>query len=47
MWEYKVGINVIISNFVCMWKSRISTNAPYGGEADLNLNSTLIVFFQT
>ena len=22
-WEYKVGINAIIANFVCMWKSRI------------------------
>ena len=22
-WEYKVGINAIIANFVCMWKNRI------------------------
>ena len=23
IWEYKVGINAIIANFVCMWKTRI------------------------
>ena len=27
MWEYKVGINVIIAYFVCMWKSRIYMSA--------------------
>ena len=21
MWEYKVGINAIIANFVCIWRS--------------------------
>ena len=25
MWEYKVGINAIIANFVCMLKSRMQT----------------------
>ena len=25
MWEYKCGINAIIANFVCMWKSQIVT----------------------
>ena len=23
IWEHKVGINAIIANFVCTWKSRI------------------------
>ena len=25
MWEYKVGNNAIIANFMCMWKSRITS----------------------
>ena len=25
IWEYEVGSNAIIANFVCMWKSPIHT----------------------
>ena len=28
LWEYKVGINAIIANFVCMWKSRMPFVSP-------------------
>ena len=24
LWEYKVGINVIIANFVCLWKCQMN-----------------------
>ena len=27
MWECKVGINDIIANFVCMWKSQFKTSS--------------------
>ena len=28
LWEYKVGINAIIANFVCIWKSRLGYTVP-------------------
>ena len=31
MWEYKVGINVNIANFVCLWKPQLSTNCDIDG----------------
>ena len=35
IWEYKVGINAIIANFVCLWKCRLRTLNPEGNPGQL------------
>ena len=37
IWEYKVGINAIIANFVCMWKSRFEDRRLLESESNVTV----------